>query len=87
MVEDNPDDIELTGMQAATAAAYIDIVRAAPRDTLTLADRTGNDTQLPSNCSEREPTTHAEPTGEGATGRDGPRLAPGTRRPYSDESE
>ena len=58
-----PDDIELTGMQAATAAAYIDIVRAAPRDTLTLVDRTGNDTQLPSNCSEREPTTHAEPTG------------------------
>ncbi|HJX67745.1 MAG TPA: hypothetical protein VJ258_03345 [Candidatus Limnocylindrales bacterium] len=45
-----PEDTELTGMQAATAAAYIEIIRAAPRDTLTLVDRTGNDTQLPSNC-------------------------------------
>jgi uncharacterized lipoprotein NlpE involved in copper resistance len=44
-----PDDVELAGMQAATAAAYIEIVRAAPRDALVLVDRNGNDTQLPSN--------------------------------------
>ena len=45
-----PEDIELTGMQAATAAAYIEITKAAPRDALTLVDRTGSDNRLPSNC-------------------------------------
>jgi hypothetical protein len=37
-------------MQAATAAAYIEITKAAPRDALTLVDRTGSDNRLPSNC-------------------------------------
>jgi hypothetical protein len=50
VVGDAAPPVKLAGMQAATAAAYIEIIRAAPRDTLTLVDRTGNDTRLPSNC-------------------------------------